>query len=155
MTRLATLLVLIPFALPAQSARDADAPAAFHTTGGFFALAVADLDASTRWYSEKLGMAVVRRMPNAGGTSVTVLAGGGLIVELVHDPNTGSTGSEPAQRRGIFKAGVIVDSMQKTIGLLRSRGVGIAYGPFPARPAAMANCIIRDNAGNLIQLFER
>jgi catechol 2,3-dioxygenase-like lactoylglutathione lyase family enzyme len=155
MARLAALLALIPFVVRAQSATEVAGPAAFRATGGFFAVSVADLDTSARWYTEKLGMTVVRRMPNAGQSSVAILAGGGLVVELVHNDSARAAATAPAMSHGIFKAGVIVDGLQKTIDLLRSRGVEIAYGPFPARPGAMANCIIRDNAGNLIQLFER
>ena len=155
MLRLATLIALLPVTLRAQSATQVAAPAAFRATGGFFALSVADLDASARWYTEKLGMTVVRQMPNAGTSDVTLLAGGGLIVELVHDNAARSAAGDAGQAHGIFKAGVIVDSLGKTIALLRSRGIEIAFGPFPARPDALANCIIRDNAGNLIQFFER
>jgi len=155
MTRFAILFALNPVTLQAQSATQLAAPAAFHATGGFFAVAVSDLDASARWYAEKLGMTVVRRMLNAGTSSVTVLAGGGLIVELVHNADARPTGGDVGQAHGIFKAGIVVDSLGKTIELLRSRGVEIAFGPFPARPDALSNCIIRDNAGNLIQFFQR
>jgi len=37
--------------------------------------------------------------------------------------------------------------------VLRARWVDIAMGPFPARGGQRANVIVRDNAGNLIQLF--
>ena len=39
------------------------------------------------------------------------------------------------------------------VSQLRARGVEIAFGPFPARENQRANVLIRDNAGNLIQIF--
>ena len=33
--------------------------------------------------------------------------------------------------------------------------MSIAFGPFPARPNQRANMIVKDNAGNLIQIFGR
>jgi hypothetical protein len=54
---------------------------------------------------------------------------------------------------GMFKAGVIVDDFDRTLALLKERGVPIAFGPFPAHANQRANAIIRDNAGNLIQFF--
>lgn len=57
--------------------------------------------------------------------------------------------------RGIFKVGLLVDDLDATLGVLRSRGVAIAFGPYPATANQRANAIIRDNAGNLIQLVKR
>lgn len=37
--------------------------------------------------------------------------------------------------------------------MLQKRNVEIAFGPYPARKNQRANVIIRDNGGNLIQLF--
>jgi catechol 2,3-dioxygenase-like lactoylglutathione lyase family enzyme len=128
-------------------------------TGGFFAVSVADMEASTRWYEEKLGLSVVMRVPRTDQPAVHVLEGRGLIVELVEHkgPVPQAKPAPPATGRvfgeGIFKAGVIVTGFDETIAALRSRGVEIAFGPFPARPGQRANAIIKDNAGNLIQLF--
>ena len=155
MIRSMLLLLMLPITLRAQSTADVAVPAVFTATGTFFAVSVADLETSTRWYAEKLGLRVVREMPKVGKSSVTVLAGGGLIVELVHNDNVSPRRADTAITRGIFKAGVIVDSIDRTIAAFRARQVEIAYGPFPARSGAMANVIIRDNEGNLIQFFGR
>ena len=51
------LAVLAPLAsAPAQTA-------AFATTGSFFAVSVADIQASSRWYAEKFGLKVTRNVP--------------------------------------------------------------------------------------------
>ena len=49
----------------------------------------------------------------------------------------------------------VPEDPKKTLGKLAERGVPVAFGPFPAQGNQRANAIIRDNAGNLIQLFER
>jgi catechol 2,3-dioxygenase-like lactoylglutathione lyase family enzyme len=153
---------LLPwFALPvlahAQSSQ-ATAPA-FTASGAFIALSVADLDASVRWYSEKLGLRVVQRPPKFDQSTAVILEGGGLIVELVHRDDARSLATVAPDVKanylvhGIFKGGIIVDDFDKTLSLLKARGVEVAIGPFPARGDQPANVIVRDNGGNLIQFF--
>jgi catechol 2,3-dioxygenase-like lactoylglutathione lyase family enzyme len=132
---------------------------AFSAKGAFFALSVADLDATAKWYAEKFGMTVVMRPPKQDKSAVAVLEGGGLTVELLQRddavPLTKAAPSATAnyQVHGFFKAGVIVDDFDKTLATLRQRGVSVAMGPFPASDTQRANVIVRDNAGNLIQFF--
>src|SRR5690349_2798918 len=157
LTQVATVSALVALAAPA--AAGAQSRPVFETRGAFFALSVADLDASTRWYSEKLGLTVVMRPPKQDKSSVAILEGGGLIVELLQrDDATSLRQSAPAASanylvHGIFKAGMIVDDLNATLAALRTRGVEIAMGPFPASKEQRANAIIRDNAGNFIQFF--
>jgi len=56
---------------------------------------------------------------------------------------------------GLVKAGILVDDFPATLETLRARGVTIAYGPFPSRPDQKANVIIKDNAGNFVQIVAR
>jgi catechol 2,3-dioxygenase-like lactoylglutathione lyase family enzyme len=150
------LLFYLTLSTPAMG--QADAPAIV-TTGAFFALSVADMQASVRWYSEKLGLKVVMRAPKTDKAAATVLEGGGLIVELVqHDDALPLSSVAPATKErmrihGLFKAGVIVDDFEKTLAALKARGVDIAMGPFPARAGQRANVVIKDNTRNFIQLF--
>ncbi|HEU5181743.1 MAG TPA: VOC family protein [Candidatus Polarisedimenticolia bacterium] len=140
-----------------QSPDRAD-PAILAIDGTLLALSVADLDASSRWYSEKLGLKTVLSSPPSGGVSVRVLEGGGLIVELVHQDSAVPAGcgtTDPALCHGLFKVGVLVKDLGKTLEKLAGRGVPVAFGPFPAQPNQRANAIIRDNAGNLIQILQR
>jgi catechol 2,3-dioxygenase-like lactoylglutathione lyase family enzyme len=133
---------------------------AFQTAGAFFAVSVPDLDASARWYTEKLGLRVAFEPP-PGDMTVKVLEGGGLIVELLHTAAASPQltlppgGTHGTQVHGIFKAGIVVADFERTLAVLRARGVAIAIGPFPARDGQRANFIIRDNAGNLLQVFGR
>ena len=157
--RLRQFLFGAAFVVLVTSRAESQSRPPFETRGAFFALSVADLDASTRWYSEKLGLSVVMRPPKQDKSAVAVLEGGGLIVELLQrDDALALRQAAPSATasylvHGIFKAGVIVDDLNATITALRARGVEIAMGPFPASKEQRANAIIRDNAGNMIQFF--
>lgn len=132
-------------------------PTAF--TGAFFALTVADLEASTRWYSDKLELKVVMRTPKQDGVAVTLLEGQGLIVELIEQdgalplPNAAPSIKDSRYLLGIFKVGALVGDFDRTVAMLRAQQVDIAFGPYPAHDHQRANVIVRDNAGNLIQFF--
>jgi catechol 2,3-dioxygenase-like lactoylglutathione lyase family enzyme len=150
--------LFLPVAIQGQPATVIERPFG-SASGAFFALSVADLRASSRWYSEKLGLKVVAEIPKQDKAAVVVLEGGGLLVELIQldgalPLNKVSPDLAGAQSiHGIFKAGLFVEDFEGTVTRLRSRGVEIAYGPFPARGNQRANVVIRDNAGNLLQFF--
>jgi catechol 2,3-dioxygenase-like lactoylglutathione lyase family enzyme len=122
----------------------------FTASGAFFGLHVPDLEASAKWYEEKLGLKRIQtegRFDRIAG--LVVLEGGGLMVELIqHDQAVRPSGDAPMQ--GFFKSGVLVSDFDATVAALRSRGVPFVFGPFPARETQRANVGIRDNAGNLI-----
>jgi len=154
-----SLLLVLPVTGRAQ--RPAPARPAFTAAGAFFALSVADLDVSARWYEEKLGLTRTMTAPRREGAAVVVLEGGGLVVELVQLDSARAlqriapSARGPQDVHGFFKAGVIVDDFDRALAELRARGVEIAYGPFPPRAGQRANVIVRDGAGNLLQLFGR
>ncbi|HEY7497395.1 MAG TPA: VOC family protein [Vicinamibacterales bacterium] len=149
-----TSFLPLAIALLSQGA-SAPAPVVSSVNGAFFAVSVKDIDASSRWYSEKLGMRAIMQLPKQDKAAVTVLEGGGLTVELVQLDDAAPAGRQPELVHGIFKSGVVVADLAKTIAMLKERGVPIAIGPFPARGSTPANFLIRDNAGNLIQFFGR
>jgi len=130
----------------------------FHAVeGAFFALSVQDVDASARWYAEKLGLKVASRFSD-GKVAGAVLSGNGLEVELIgfaesapqRDPFDVKNVPHP---RGIVKVGFRVADFDATLAALKSRGVEIVLGPYPPRKDQRANVLLRDNSGNLIQLF--
>ena len=151
--------------LPTLSAAPPSTPAAgvpdVAATGAFFALSVADLQASAKWYSEKLGLAVVMEVPRHDRAAVIVLEGGGLIVELIQHEQAVPLSTAAAGVKnnilvhGLVKAGAIVADFDRTMALLRQRDVPIAFGPYPAKANQRANVIIQDNSGNLIQFVGR
>ena len=153
------LLAVVPTLAFAQSNLSTSGDSAITGRGAFFALSVADLKASTQWYTDKLGLRVVMQPPKANDASVVVLEGLGLIVELIqHDDAISMSQALGAAKpshlvHGISKVGVVVDDFDGTLATLRARGVEIYIGPFPARNGQRANVIVKDNAGNLIQFF--
>ncbi|HVF39769.1 MAG TPA: VOC family protein [Gemmatimonadaceae bacterium] len=161
------LSVILALSFTAPSAGEAQTPTpsasapVIRARGSFFALSVSDMAASVSWYRDKLGLSVIMQAARTDATksAATVLSGGGLTVELVqHDDAVPLQKFLPTQRgalyvHGIFKVGIIVNDFDATLATLRSRGIEIAIGPFPKRPDQPANAIIRDNAGNYIQIF--
>ncbi len=133
---------------------------AFETKGAFFAASVADLDASSKWYADKLGLKVIFRSPKTQGSAVTVLQGGGLTVELLADDAAVPLATAAPQItrdyrvHGIFKAGIFVEDWPGLLAKLKQRSIPIALGPFEARDGQPANLLIRDNDGNFLQFFE-
>ena len=123
-------------------------------SGAFFALSVPYLKASTQWSSDKLGLKMVMEAVRNDKSTVTVLEGEGLIVELIQNDDALSLNkAAPAAKssvdvHGIFKAGVIVNNFEQTLAMLRARQAEIVMGAFPARNGQRANVI-----GNLIQFF--
>ena len=146
-----------PFTPAARSPAQSDPPIA--ARGAFFALSVEDLDASTRWYQDALGLSVMMRSPRQNGAAAVALEGGGLIVELIQqDASMPLKRAVPAitdrmQVHGLVKGGVVVADFDATVARLRERHVTFAFGPYPARPGQRANVILEDNAGNLLQIF--
>lgn len=148
------LAVCLVAALSARSEAKSHAQPFKAPTGAFFALSVQNMAESVQWYSEKLGLSVVFEV--RGGVDVTVLEGEGLIVELIRDPAARpAIVARPELLYGVFKAGFLVKDFEDTVQELRARGVQIAFGPFPARDNQRANVIVRDNEGNLLQIFGR
>ena len=145
--------LVTPMAVRAQSTPPPPGPAVV-AAGSFFALSVPDLDASAKWYTEKLGLHVVMQVPRQNKTAVTVLEGGGLIVELIQHDDARPSG-DPLLVHGVFKVGIVVEDYDSLLELLRARRVEIVLGPFPARDGQRPNLIVRDNAGNLLQFFSK
>ena len=156
-----TVCFLLFLTLPAISEAQSQSTdtSLFNTTGAFFALSVKNMEASTKWYSEKLGLKITMQIPKKNKSAVSVLEGGGLIVELIQNDDARPLSTvAPAIKDnilvyGIFKAGAIVNDLDNMIAMFKERGVEIAFGPFPSQPNQRYNVIIRDNSGNLIQFF--
>ena len=149
------IATLLPAAAFAQSPTTV-APPFDAVAGSFFAISVSDLEASTQWYSEKLGLRSIMSVPKQrGAVGVNVLQGNGLTVEIQqHDGAEPDSREAPAQRHGIFKVGVFVQDFDATLAQLRARGVPIFMGPFRSSNQP-PQVIVRDPSGTLIQFFGR
>jgi catechol 2,3-dioxygenase-like lactoylglutathione lyase family enzyme len=152
-----TLMLGISLLLAAQAvSQDAVARPPFGTVrGAFIGISTPDIDAGVKWYSEKLGLTLTMRTPKSGKSAAAVLEGGGLIVELMQHDDSLPPAKATFLVQGTFKAGLVVDDLNGTLAVLKARGVVVAMGPFPATETQRANVLIRDNAGNLIQFFQR
>ena len=148
--------LLLGVATPALS-QQAPEPAFRSVQGAFFALSVVDLDASIAWYRDKLGLREASRFQFEKVTGA-LLTSPGLEVELMTHTDATTHGNPmdanaKVLTRGITKVGIRVADFDDVVRTLRQRGADIVLGPFPARRDQRANVLIRDNAGNLIQLF--
>ena len=152
MRLLIALFIALPVSVGAQTASENPFATA---RGGFIALSVRDLQASAKWYTEKLGLKSIMTVPRTGKIAgVVALEGDGLVVELIqHDDAVARAGASPELTRGIAKAGVIVTDFDRTVAALRARGIEITSGPYPPRPNIRANLMFRDNEGNYVQIL--
>jgi catechol 2,3-dioxygenase-like lactoylglutathione lyase family enzyme len=160
--RLLVPMMLGPGSVYAQSIASATQEPVFRTVpGAFIGVSVGNLEESVRWYTEKLGLTVIMRPPKIEQSTAVILEGGGLIVELMHHdqsvplPTVAPSVTREYLVHGIYKAGFFVGDFDATVARLRARGVMILAGPFPATAEQPANLLIRDNAGNSIQIFGR
>lgn len=153
--RLPSLAIAICLPTMALAQPPAATPPFEAVTGSFFAISVPDLQASTKWYTEKLGLRSILSVPKQpGAVGISVLQGNGLTVEIQqHDGAEPVTRGAPSDRQGIFKVGVVVKDFDATLAMLRARGVGIVMGPWPKRSDQPAQVIARDTSGTLIQFF--
>jgi len=160
----AIALVAVSSPLAPQAPR-CEAPPAI-AAHGYFSLSVPDMEASRRWYTEKLGLCTSFNFPptptlNAGAAFVQ---GGSLYIELVQVEGAvnlqqllpAHAGEEIQGRQyvhGPMKVGAVVDSFDVTVATLRARGVEIValQGTKHDQPATVT---IRDNAGNRILLMD-
>jgi len=126
----------------------------------FFALSVADLEASVKWYGEMLQLAPTR-LPGNPKVKVALLQGDGLIVELIEHSEAFRLESRlpELQKRylahGLFKVGFFVSDLDATIERLRQRGATFKGELFTDERLGARSILLLDNSANVIQLFER
>jgi methylmalonyl-CoA/ethylmalonyl-CoA epimerase len=123
------------------------------------ALSVADLEASIRWYGEVLGFEVERRLRLASvPAEVAMLRRGVIRVELFQPENAEPL---PAARRdvqqdlrthGTKHVAYAVRDVGAAVAELARRQVDVVH---VGRGSFAAFAFIRDNSGNLIELFEQ
>ena len=147
------ILLLATCSALAAQAPMSNTPPALAVRGAILAFSVPDLDASAKWYTEKLGLRIVHLYPRnkAVHARAALFQGGGLLVELIQEDDAVDLGPQP--RHGLAKAGLVVGNFAKLVATLRARGVEFA-SVYPRRVDQPANVTIRDNAGNLIALYE-
>ncbi len=138
-----------------------DAKPVFKASGGFVAITVPDLDASAKWYVEKLGLKIVKNhaMRPDNKAAVTVLQGNGFAVELIWLADAVPLAKAapqlkgPQDIQGILKSGIFVDDLDATLKELKSRSVTLAFDTFYDKSMDCRMFAIRDNNGNILQFF--
>ena len=154
-TLFTTLLLSIASAVAqVPPARTPDVPA-FVARGAFFAVVVADLDATELWYKSKLGLRRVKRgkSPRVPAETV-VLAGRNLYVELIHhDGKQLSRIDNEAPVPRFIKAGVIVTPLDFDVLATQLEKHGVSASVFEDKEMGVRSFLVKDNEGNLIQFF--
>ncbi len=129
--------------------------------GTFIALSVADAAASARWYDAMLGFHVVKRIDPPNERVHVLMEGAGTFLELLEHPTAKARtawhpdAKESFDVRGIFKAGIVVEHLDRLLQTLRDRKVEIRHGPFDIPELKVRSFIAVDPDGNLLQFFER
>lgn len=127
--------------------------------GGFAALSVADIASSASWYERHFGLSrEFSHTSKDGSVRILVLSRQGLTIEL--QQHSAAQPLPPPEgkgflRHGIFKFGVGVTDVREAAAKLKAAGVTILVKPFEDQGGRYVAAIIRDNSGNVIQLFQK
>lgn len=128
----------------------------------FSAIIVSDMEASTQWYTDVLGMTVLNHFESAErGVKQTNLQRGDILIELIEldaavSPLEAIPHYNPKTRLiGLFKIGFRVSDFDAWMMHLRQKEVEF-HGDVVTDPVSGKRMIIiRDPDGNRIQMFER
>jgi catechol 2,3-dioxygenase-like lactoylglutathione lyase family enzyme len=158
---LASLLLCATLTAGATPRQQGETPPAVEAQPFFFALSVADVDASAAWYERVFGFAVVsnRDLPERE-IRIRLLQRPGAFLELVDDaaarPLTEAAPS--AARRslahGVFKIGLLSADLDRTLERLSALGVPLRGIVFTEADGSMRSLQVEDPDGNVVQVFE-
>src|SRR5690554_2772703 len=87
-------------------------------------ITVRDLEESLNFYQEVVGLSVTRRFAAEGSTEIAFVGDGGTEVELLYNPEA----KVPGMIEGI-SLGFEVDSVDKMIEFVQSKGIKVVSGP--------------------------
>jgi catechol-2,3-dioxygenase len=120
---------------------------------GHLVLKVRDLEASTRFYTEVLGLSISDRI---GDRMVFMRAGTDHHDLALAQLPPGSLDAQPEASPGLEHFSYLVDSyadMEAMVGLLRERGVPIVRGPGKHGPGANCFLVFKDPDGNNVEVY--
>ena len=127
-------------------------------TGAFAAISVPDAAATSRWYQEALGFRVlVEGASPDGRIHFALLDHDGTELEIVQrvDAAPAPAGPDASFHHGIFKLGFVVTDLEALEARLRARGVAFNHGIVKPTGNPLRTFAVRDNAGNVVQIFGR
>ena len=119
-------------------------------------LRVKDLEASLAFYTDALGMRLLRKNDYPDGKFTLAFVGYGdesdnTVIELTH--NWGKTDYELGDAFGHVAIGV--DDIQATCDRLRAKGVKITREPGPMKHGSTVIAFVEDPNGYKVELIER
>jgi lactoylglutathione lyase len=117
---------------------------------------VVDLDASIRFYSEALGMKLLRKTDYEGGRFTLAFMGYGdesdnTVLELTHNWDTKSY--EIGSAFGHIAVGC--DDIYKTVEAMRAMGVKVTREPGPMKHGSTVIAFVEDPTGYKVELIQR
>lgn len=111
-------------------------------------LTVNNMDESIKFYTEIIGLNVVRRFPAGPGTEIAFLGEGETQIELICREGSGKTDAGKD-----ISWGFEVDSLEKSLALMNDKGISVEGGPIQPNPHVKF-FFIKDPNGMKIQLVE-
>jgi Glyoxalase/Bleomycin resistance protein/Dioxygenase superfamily len=128
----------------------------------FLAISVADLDASTKWYTQSFALSTTRDLPSTDGSVRTrILSSPEFVIELSQHASAkplrdyAGAPTPTFLVHGFFKAGVFVDDLDRAVAQLTARGVKGIGAAQADESLGLRWVLFRDNGGNFLQLLER
>jgi lactoylglutathione lyase len=86
------------------------------------AIAVENMEESTQFYTEILGLKEVRRFSPQPGLTIALFKGEGeAMIELIENE---------ANKKGLFLVGMEVEDMDAEVANLKAKGIELTRGPF-------------------------
>lgn len=122
----------------------------------FFAISTPDVDRAAAWYRRHLDLNPifeVRRQQASDPAEVVILEGELALVELLElaEARPPEPTGDASRRYGIFKAGLVVDDVDRWLARWRRDGVTISANfCWEGRPMA----VIADSEGNELQVLQ-
>ncbi len=154
-------LLLLGLALGPATARSADLPPLPAFNHFMIAISVADLDAETDWYVEKLGFTVERDV-NLGDGRIFFrwLTRGNERIELVHSPGATPGAPRPlppahAGIHGLTHLTLETADLTATKAALSARGVTPVMDITEVKELGIKVLYLRDPEGNYVEIVER
>ncbi|HEU4732738.1 MAG TPA: VOC family protein [Kofleriaceae bacterium] len=128
------------------------------------AISVPDVDASARWYQDKLHFTVTRRMDlPEHQLRIVFLDLAGFTLELLELRDSVSLATVQARipevtarekLQGFQKLGFLVGDVDRLAAELKRSGVTLRMEPTDEKPPGLRFFLVEDNAGNVLQFFQ-